>query len=81
MADVSTPCIQICVIDAPSGLCQGCGRTLAEIAGWGALAETQRLAVMADLPLRLARARETRRARAGRVNPRRRVTPPPLRLD
>ena len=30
--DVASPCINICVIDAVSGLCAGCGRTLAEIA-------------------------------------------------
>lgn len=58
-------------MDAPSGLCQGCGRTLDEIAGWAALAEPARLAVMAELPERLARSRAQRLAAAGRGNPRR----------
>ena len=39
-------------MDAATGLCTGCGRTLAEIAAWGSLGEAQRIAVMAELPLR-----------------------------
>ncbi len=52
---VSTPCIQICQIDADSRLCIGCWRTLDEIAGWAGMSEAQRLAVMASLPAREAR--------------------------
>ncbi|CAH1700640.1 conserved hypothetical protein [Hyphomicrobiales bacterium] len=51
---VSTPCIKVCVIDPQSKLCEGCGRTLAEIAQWGRLSEAQRVAIMAALPERLA---------------------------
>ena len=54
MSGASTPCIKICVIDPVSKLCEGCGRTLQEIAQWGAMSEAQRLAVMARLPKRLA---------------------------
>ena len=53
---VSTPCIQVCVIDKPTGLCLGCGRTLAEIARWSALTETERKRIMAELPGRRAQA-------------------------
>ncbi|WP_232630565.1 DUF1289 domain-containing protein [Methylobacterium sp. Leaf118] len=52
----SSPCTKVCVLDAVRGLCEGCGRTRNEIALWGSLTETQRRAVMADLPARLARA-------------------------
>ncbi|WP_439497535.1 DUF1289 domain-containing protein [Bosea sp. (in: a-proteobacteria)] len=52
----SSPCIQICVIDPASALCEGCGRTLAEIADWSRLSETERLAIMALLPERMRRA-------------------------
>lgn len=52
---VSTPCIQICQIDADSRLCIGCWRSLDEIAAWSSLTEPQRLAVMASLPDRKAR--------------------------
>jgi uncharacterized protein len=50
---VLTPCIKVCVIDAASGLCAGCGRTLAEIGGWLGFSDDQRRAVMATLPARL----------------------------
>jgi len=48
----STPCIDICQIDPATQSCIGCLRTLDEIARWGGMAETERLAVMASLPLR-----------------------------
>jgi hypothetical protein len=49
-----TPCIKVCVVDAASGLCSGCGRTLTEIGGWLGFSDDQRRAVMAALPARLA---------------------------
>ncbi|MEZ2405526.1 hypothetical protein GGC47_000230 [Bosea sp. OAE752] len=52
MSTVSTPCIKVCVIDPASGLCEGCGRTLDEIAQWSGLSEAERLAIMAELPER-----------------------------
>lgn len=54
MSGVSTPCIKICVIAPQSKLCEGCGRTLAEIAQWGRLSEAERQAIMLVLPDRLA---------------------------
>lgn len=30
-----SPCIDICRMDPETGLCQGCWRTMQEIAGWG----------------------------------------------
>ena len=58
---ISTPCIKVCAVSGQTGLCIGCGRTLAEIANWGALEEPARLAIMATLPARLAAAEaETR---------------------
>jgi predicted Fe-S protein YdhL (DUF1289 family) len=53
--DVASPCINICVIDAGSGLCAGCGRTLAEIAAWSGLEPGERRKIMAELPARRAR--------------------------
>jgi predicted Fe-S protein YdhL (DUF1289 family) len=49
--------VQICVIDPRSALCIGCGRTVNEIAAWGDLDETSRLAIMAGLQERLVAAR------------------------
>jgi uncharacterized protein len=63
---ISTPCINVCVIDPLSALCIGCGRTGAEIAAWVTMSEADRLALMAGLGERLAEAR-SRKARGGRV--------------
>ena len=52
---VVTPCIKVCVVDGPTGLCLGCFRTLPEIAGWGALDEARRAEIMAELPERRSR--------------------------
>jgi hypothetical protein len=49
----TSPCVKICVIDPANRLCEGCGRTLAEIAQWARMSEPERLAVMALLPERL----------------------------
>jgi len=61
----STPCVKTCVIDPVSALCIGCGRTIGEIAGWSALDESRRRAIMIELPARLAAAR-SRSARGRR---------------
>ena len=50
---ISTPCIKICVME--NDLCVGCGRTLREIATWGAMPEPQRRVIMEALPARLAK--------------------------
>ena len=52
---IATPCVQVCVVDGESGLCLGCFRTLKEIAGWRAMGEAARAAVMAELPGRRSR--------------------------
>jgi len=51
-SEMESPCIQICVMDAQSGLCAGCGRTLAEIAAWSTFAPAERRRIMALLPER-----------------------------
>jgi predicted Fe-S protein YdhL (DUF1289 family) len=62
---VSTPCINVCVLDPLSALCIGCGRTGEEITAWETMSETERLAVMAGLEQRLANVR-SRATRGGR---------------
>jgi uncharacterized protein len=32
---IASPCISVCVMDAASGYCTGCLRTIDEIAAWG----------------------------------------------
>jgi len=53
MAAIETPCEQICIVDAPSGLCRGCGRSLDEIGRWTAYSDDERRRIMDELPRRL----------------------------
>jgi hypothetical protein len=54
MADIESPCNKVCVVDPGATRCVGCGRTLAEIAGWIGLSPSERRRIMAELPGRLA---------------------------
>jgi predicted Fe-S protein YdhL (DUF1289 family) len=49
---IASPCISLCVIDAPSGLCAGCYRTLGEIAGWIDFSPGERRAIIGELSSR-----------------------------
>jgi predicted Fe-S protein YdhL (DUF1289 family) len=53
---IATPCIAVCMIDPKTGLCFGCGRSLPEIARWHRIDNAERLAIMAQLPARMAEA-------------------------
>ncbi|MEQ1866864.1 MAG: DUF1289 domain-containing protein [Micropepsaceae bacterium] len=52
---IESPCIKVCAIDATTGWCLGCGRSMAEIGSWSTLASERRRAVMAELDARMAR--------------------------
>jgi uncharacterized protein len=41
-------------MDATSGLCLGCGRTIDEIARWADMTNEERRAIMAKLPAQMA---------------------------
>jgi predicted Fe-S protein YdhL (DUF1289 family) len=49
---VESPCVSVCTMEPHSGLCAGCGRTLAEIAVWARLGRDERRRIMAALPQR-----------------------------
>jgi predicted Fe-S protein YdhL (DUF1289 family) len=51
-APMETPCVKTCTLDARSGLCLGCGRTINEIAAWGRMSDAERARIMAELPAR-----------------------------
>jgi predicted Fe-S protein YdhL (DUF1289 family) len=51
---IETPCVKVCTLDARTGLCLGCGRTVDEIARWTAMDASERAQVMRELPDRLA---------------------------
>lgn len=52
---IPSPCIRICSVNPNTKHCDGCYRTLPEIAKWSRLSEEERDAIMADLPLRADR--------------------------
>lgn len=48
-APVTSPCINICAIDRPSGLCKGCLRTIAEIRDWRRMSSGEQRSLVAAL--------------------------------
>lgn len=44
---VPSPCVSVCAMDAASGLCTGCLRTLDEIAAWSVMDDDAKRAVLA----------------------------------
>jgi len=51
---METPCVDICQIDGATGLCRGCGRTVAEIANWASMSSAERRRIMSELADRKA---------------------------
>lgn len=49
---VSSPCVSVCRIDPRTGWCEGCRRTVDEIAAWSALDDAGRIAVWRALRVR-----------------------------
>lgn len=52
--EIASPCTSVCAIDAGTGWCAGCMRTIDEIAAWGGLDGAGRRAVWKRLPARRA---------------------------
>jgi predicted Fe-S protein YdhL (DUF1289 family) len=61
--DVSSPCIDVCRMDARTGWCEGCLRTIDEIAGWGSLDAAAKRAIWLRLGERRERAAAERTER------------------
>ncbi len=49
---MESPCVAVCQINRASGVCEGCHRTLQEIATWVQFTDLQRRRIMDDLPNR-----------------------------
>ena len=49
-----SPCINVCQMDAASGLCQGCWRTIAEIVAWGKASEAEKRAIWLEIKRRIS---------------------------
>ena len=54
-SDPPSPCIGVCVINPQTQLCDGCFRTLDEIAAWWDYPPEHKRAVLAQVETRLAR--------------------------
>jgi predicted Fe-S protein YdhL (DUF1289 family) len=53
METIESPCEKICILDQPSGLCRGCGRSLIEIERWAVYSVAVGASVLDQLPKRL----------------------------
>lgn len=42
----TSPCINVCTLDAGSGLCQGCFRTIDEISVWSQASNEEKLNIL-----------------------------------
>ena len=62
---IVSPCISVCQVSGRTGWCEGCFRSLSEIARWRRFSDSEREAVMADLPRRRTIQEEKDRADMG----------------
>ena len=46
---IESPCTRVCTLDPVSGLCLGCGRSLAEITRWTQMSDAERARLIAEL--------------------------------
>ena len=52
--NVPSPCVSVCRMDAQTGYCEGCLRTLDEIRLWGMASDADKRAVWAAIEDRIA---------------------------
>ena len=51
---VPSPCMSVCQMDEASGLCEGCLRTINEIAQWGNADDAYKRSIWLNIEARLA---------------------------
>ena len=51
-AGLPSPCISLCRMDDATGFCEGCLRTLGEIAGWSCMQDEEKRSVWRAIELR-----------------------------
>ncbi len=66
---VPSPCNDVCRIDAETGWCEGCMRTIDEITAWGNLDDEGKRAVWKRLPVRRVELETRRDAVRGTIQP------------
>lgn len=64
VAAVPSPCVNVCRMDDTTGWCEGCLRSLSEIAAWGGMGDADKRAVWRLLPERRATRARLQRAAA-----------------
>ena len=63
---VASPCINVCRMSPDMGWCEGCQRTLDEIAHWSRATDDERRAILATVAGRREWLGEAARSREGR---------------
>ena len=63
MTPLPSPCVNVCRIDEATGWCEGCQRTIDEIAAWPTLAEAEKREVWRELRERRKQLRVERERR------------------
>lgn len=66
MPAVPSPCVDVCRMHAGTGWCEGCARTIDEIAAWSTLDDAAKRAVWAQLEARRAELQRALAAEAAR---------------
>ena len=51
--DVPSPCLSVCRMDSATDLCEGCLRTLDEVAAWGRMGDGEKREVWALIAKRI----------------------------
>lgn len=51
---IPSPCVSVCRMNARTGWCEGCFRTIDEIAAWSSMSDMQKRTVWKLLPARRA---------------------------
>jgi predicted Fe-S protein YdhL (DUF1289 family) len=54
IAPVPSPCIDVCRMNPDTGWCDGCLRTIDEIAGWSSFDDAQKRAIWVSIEVRHA---------------------------
>ncbi|MDP2004186.1 MAG: DUF1289 domain-containing protein [Rubrivivax sp.] len=68
-APVASPCTDVCRMDEATGWCEGCLRTLDEIARWSALGDEDKRAIRGQLERRREQWRPPGRVSSEGVDP------------
>lgn len=55
---IKSPCVSVCTVNPATRHCDGCARSLREIAQWSRMSDDERATVMAELPARMERLSE-----------------------